>query len=263
MVDLPSPSISIAGLAPDPVAPWASGTPRVDPRAAVAWVATLGVRTIALDATLDGIRPRQLDRSARRDLAALLRRRELGLTGLDLWIPPEHLLDPARVQRATDAITDALACAAELAALAGATPSAGGRGPAGIVSVTLPEQLPDTLRGELERAAARAGSLLVDHRVGASASGAIGVGIDPAATLLASADPATHASRAGPGLVCARLSDASTSARVAPGSGGRLDLLAYRVALSTARFGGPVVIDLRGVADQHASARAWIERWSA
>ncbi len=72
----------------------------------------LGCRAVHLDAML--LKPRDLDRSARRDLAAYLRRAELAVTGWDLIIPAAHWADPARVDRAVAATLAAIDLADEI-----------------------------------------------------------------------------------------------------------------------------------------------------
>jgi sugar phosphate isomerase/epimerase len=263
MQTTPPLAISIAGLQRDPRAPWATPRGDVDARAAIAWVASLGVPSIQLDASLDGIRPRQLDRSARRDLAATLRRHGLALAGVDLWIPPEHFTDAARVARALDATLAAVELASELAPLA--APAGFSSVSNAVVSVVLPADLADDLRIQLEAGATRCGVRLADHRLGAidpAESPAFGRGLDPATALLGGADPVRLAS-ARPKLLAARLSDASVIARSAVGDpGARLDVVAYRVALETAGYAASVPIDLRGLPDQADAARRAIERWS-
>jgi sugar phosphate isomerase/epimerase len=261
-------SISISGLAREAGLPWSDRAGSVDPRGAIAWIASLGVRAVHLDATLESIRPRQLDRSGRRDLAAILRRHELALSGLDLWIPPEHFSDSARAERAMDATIAALELSAELSTLVGA-------GSRAVVCVLTPSTLTNDAMERLAGAALRAGASLADHRVAPAiapsakpsdepeASGtipALSAGVDPAAALLAGLDPSRVALSLADRLVSARLSDASTIGRVAPDAPeARLDLLAYRVALRAIGFDGPLVIDLRGLASQARAASAWID----
>lgn len=230
----------------------------------MAWVASLGVRAVHLDATLDSLRPRQLDRSARRDVAAILRRHEIAMSGLDLWIPPEHFANPAHSERALDAAIAALELAGELAPLVGA-------GSRPVVSVLTPVGLASDVAEQLASAALRSGSVLADHRIASAnaakpsegtnlAASSLGVGIDPAAVLLAGSDPAVGVLHAGERLVSARLSDATTAGRIAPGeSGSRLDLLAYVVALRTIGHHGHAIIDLRGVAQQARAATQWLD----
>ena len=62
------------------------------PRAALARLSKLGFRHVQLDATQPGLRPRELDRSARRHLAATLRRPEDSPIGVDLWVPASHFV---------------------------------------------------------------------------------------------------------------------------------------------------------------------------
>lgn len=271
---VPNPlSISLAGLRRDDAAvPWAGGA-----RAAVQWAGTLGVRAVQLDATAAGLRARELDRSARRDLAALLRRHELQLTGLDLWLPGEHLVDASHVDRAVAAIVGAIGLAAEVAPLANGG-GVGGR----CVSVMLPVKIGADVLAQIGAEAERQGVRIADHawppgaerNEGKKASAddakpaeagwprAIGVGLDPAAVALAGEEIGGAAARVADRLVSARLCDLSSAGRVLPGSAdGRLDLLAYRVSLSLAAGVVPVVVDLRGLTEQDAAARRMIESW--
>src|SRR4051812_47398878 len=114
----PELSVSLAGLESSAEAPWAAG-----PRAAIEWAAAAGFRSVTLDGAAPGVRARDLDRSGRRDLAALLRRRGIGFAGIALWIPPEPLLAPAKTERALGAALGAIELAADLSRLeAGTTP---------------------------------------------------------------------------------------------------------------------------------------------
>jgi sugar phosphate isomerase/epimerase len=244
MFPRPELAVSLAGLERRVDAPWAGG-----PRAAIQWAAA-GFRAVQLDATAVGLRPRELDRSARRDLAALLRRLGLTLTGLDLWIPPEHLLDPGRAERALDAVLQAVDLGADLARL---------NGHAAAVSLVLPEGLPREVGATITERSLASGVPVADHAiapVGAS------IGIDPAAMLLAGQDPAAAAARAGRALASARLSDASPTGRVpALSPGGRLDLTVYLASLAVAGYTRAVVLDLRGLADQGAAAESARRAW--
>lgn len=244
----PELSISLAGLEPETGAPWAAG-----PRAAIEWAAAQGFRSVQLDAAAAGIRPRDLDRSARRDLAALLRRVQLRFSGLDLWIPSEHFADSARVQRATDATMAAIDLAAELARLVESP-----RG--GMVGLALPAQAPTGVLRILCAHAESRGVDVADHttRDSMPSDERLGVGLDPAALLLAGQDPVALAARWGGTVQCARLSDASAVGRVSVGGpGSRLDVRAYRATLDVLGYAREVVVDVRGVRDQaHALMRA-------
>lgn len=291
-------AISLAGLRKDdPTAAWYAG-----PRAAVAWAAGLGVRGVQLDAAAPGVRARDLDRSARRDLAALLRRSGLEFTGLDLWLPGEHLKDTAHVDRAVAAITGAIALAGELAPLAGES----GR----LVSLMLPVATPADVIAQIGSEADHHGVMIADHAwppahereaahrpraatdapvastpagsalqpsavgaeevrgravapTGASWPVTVGVGLDPAAVALAGDDIGGATARAADRLVSARLCDLSSAGRVLPGSAdGRLDLLAYHVALSLAPERAAVVVDVRGLQEQDTAARRMIGDWN-
>ncbi len=123
------------------------------PRAALDRLAAMGFRYVQLSATQSGLRPRDLDRSARRDLLVRLRRLEMQVSGLDLWIPPAHFLDPALVDRAVDAVRAALELAGDLQ-----------RCP---ISLELPRPLDDESLGPvietIAELALRVGVELADH----------------------------------------------------------------------------------------------------
>lgn len=242
-------------------------------RGLIDWAHAAGFRAVQLNAAQPGIRPRELDRSGRRELAALLRRNDMACAGLDLWIPPEHFRDSARSDRAVEAVIGALELAWELAGLAGGGKRATGRVEIPAVCLTLPAQCPSEVIAAIGDAAARCGVRVADHawplREPAADTGPwIGVGIDPAAVLGAGEDPSALAARLGDRIAAARFSDIAaagpTAGRVAPGGGqGRLDVLAYGVSLAAAGYGGWTVLDLRGVADQSAAATTAREAWTA
>lgn len=229
------------------------------PRRGLELAAGAGFRWVTLDGGAPGLRPRELDRSARRDLAALLRRLELGLAGVDLWIPPDHFAEPEHADRAVAAVVGAVDLVADLADLSG-----GER----IVSVTLPRER-GVAAAAIDAMATRAderATLIADHTwpPPESASPApIAVGLDPAACLLAGDNPAKAAARLGGRLALARLSDASDVTRVAPGGrDGRLNDLAYVVALETAKMSRPLVLDLRGTPAPAESAPRVLAWWT-
>lgn len=239
------------------------GAPRAF-RAQAEWAAERGFEGVQIDATSPETRPRDLGRSARRDLGAILRRAELACSGIDLWIPPEHFTDPSRSDRALSAVAEALGLASELAELTGGRP---------VVCVTLPAGASgDALLPVLASAASSAGATLADHRWPVPSDGSpvsnlvdgrtVGVGIDPVSIILAQsviADPEGAVSRAGARLASVRLSDFDAGSRVAPGTG-RLDLLGYAVSVATSGFGGFSVLDLRGLRDQRSVADRTVAR---
>lgn len=255
MIPRPPLSLSLAGLAARDDAPWAGSA-----RDAIEWAARTGFRAVRLDATV--LRARDLDRSARRDLSSLLRRLSLDCPGVDLWIPPQHFTDAARADRAVSAAAGAIELAGDLRTLAGS------KGPM-TVALAFPDKGADGIVNQLAERAATWNITIADHAfpigepsaILARAAGAsVWIGIDPAAILMGGGDPGTEASRAGRALAAARLSDASALGRVAPGTG-RLDELAYLVALSTAGYGADVCLDLRGLPDQERVAAAALTRW--
>ena len=247
LVNLPLPSVALSGL------PQAAS-----PKAAIGEAAAMGVRGVQLDAARLGFRPRELDRSARRDLAASLRREELALSGLDLWIPPHHFTETDRADRAIGATVAALELAAELAGLADGAP---------VVALTLPSDLDPGTRATLDAAAAGAGATLADHAwpaVGVSTEGAIKPGLDPAAVILAGGDPVSAAGAHGPDLASARVTDLSARGACPAGDrSGRLDLDAYLLSLAVAGTVRHAVIDPRGLAEPIEGVRLALERWPA
>ncbi|MFG0284120.1 MAG: hypothetical protein ACF8R7_06825 [Phycisphaerales bacterium JB039] len=246
LVSLPI-ALSLAGLDRRAGAAWGAGT-----RSAIAWAARAGWRAVALDATAPDARPRDLDGSARRDLGAHLRRNELAFAGCDLWIPPEHFTRPETMDRAIAAATGACELAGILQTLVGA----GDR----VITLTLPAEAADA-RAALRAAAERCGVGVADCRWPAADGAGDMIGLDPAAILLAGADPVAAAAAHGAEARAARLSDLSTAGRVAPGgSGGRLDVEAYLAALDVAGYRGHAVVDLRGVADQERAAASALDR---
>lgn len=234
----------------------------LSPRSGLSKVAELGFASVQLDATMPGVRPRELDKSARRDLTLAVRRAGLSIAGLDFYIPPEHFHEEAHLDRAADAAQAACQLAADL-----------GRVP---LSCNLPTAdadpaLVDTLLSASDSlgvqmvihnsvAAKALSSWLVDH-----ATSSIGGGVDPAALLMNGFDPLAYAQSLGPQLISARLSDAkrgqADQGRVAVGTGD-LDLMAYRVTtdLASART-GPIVLDLSALPNPVAAARQAKSAW--
>ena len=168
------------------------------PRTAIDRLAGLGFRAVQLSASQPGLRPRELDRSGRRDLKTRLSSLELTLAGLDLWVPDAHLRDPARADRAIAAIQAAVELAAELGRVA--------------LSLMLPERedavspISAILDAVVEKAL-RFGVPLADCAVPPSDRAEVGVGIDPAIWMSHGRDPVeavrVHADR----LRSVRLSD--------------------------------------------------------
>ena len=252
MFPAPTLGLAIGGLSADAGAPWTGGA-----RGAIGWAAEAGFGAVQLDAAEPGLRPRELHRSARRDLAGLLRRSRLCCSGLDLWIPPAHYADPARADRALAAVLQAIELAADLAALIGDHQS---RGEAG-VSITLPASGAEAARDAIAARAGARGLRVADHA--ASCDGAapeaspIGIGLEAGALLRAGEDPVTLIARLGPRIASVRLGDPA-----AWGPGG-LEPTTLTAALSVAGYARPVVLDLRGIGDPGAAARRAVDAWPA
>lgn len=224
-----------------------AGTPALErgTRAALDWAAGGVVPIVQLDASVPDCRPRSLDASARRDLAASIRRRGLACCGLDLWIPSRHFADPTQQDRAVAALVAAIELAADLADRAGT-------GAPGVVSAHIGGS---GARGELMQHAQDHGVLLADHAwpmVDRIADGPADIGVDPAGVLMGGGDPASALLAAGQRLASGRLSDCGSEGRLAIGDG-RLDTLAMLAALDAASFAGALVIDLRGTGDADAA----------
>lgn len=224
-------------------------------RAQVEWAASRGFRAVQLNAAAPDARPRDLGRSARRDIAAMLRRNELTLSGVDLWIPAAHYLEPQRADHAISSTCEAIDFAADLAQLTS------GRA---VLSLQLPEDrsggalLMQTLTERCQRAGAR----IADHNwppaPASDVADPIGVGLDPAAVLLAGgASPDQALAQVARRLVSARLSDIASTGRVVPGEG-RLSLLEYLIAVTTVPAVTPLILDLRGLNDQSRAVDALV-----
>ncbi len=248
-------SLAMAGL---------SGCTDVDDpsaRGLIGWIASRGVRHVQLDAAMAGIRPRELGRSGRRDLASLIKRAGLSLSGLDLWLPPSHLIDATNQQRAVDATIGACELAADLRSVLGdGAPRESGFG----VSMTLHEATPAAVLEEIGASAARFGVVIIDHAWPMRAveiGGPVRVGIDPAVLIGAGVSPGKAALAMSPPPVAFRLSDFAGIGRVAPGDGS-LDLGSYDIAMTTLSWGGVVTLDLRGLKEAGAALDRTLQRLS-
>ncbi len=243
------------GLPPDNCLGPTLGDLGDQPRAALDQLASLGFRSVQLSATQPGLRPRELDRSARRDLRVKLRRLEMDAAGLDLWIPASHFVTPSTSDRAVDAVRAAIELAADL-----------GRCP---VCLSLPGDDDDgrlgPIAGTIIDHAIHRGVMVADHAVRPASHEPIGVGIDPPAWLALGEDPIAGVTTFADRLVSLRLADLMESGMRAPigvSEVGRLDVAAYRKAIATCGYRGPLVIDMRGWPDPWAglaqTARTWM-----
>lgn len=231
-------------------------------RGALDAVVGAGFASVQLDATLSGIRPRDLSGRARKDLLALLTRRDVRLAGLDMFVPRPHFLQSDQQDRAVEAVLAGIELAADL-----------GRVP---LSIALPaKDLDDDIKHTLVDGADGRGIRLAVHAedqldelmqwVNQVDLPALGCAIDPAAVLNNSQDAVAYAQKLGKTLTVARLSDVNSGSGLrCPVGGGDLDTVAYRVMLDlAANRPGPVVLDLRGHEDALASAAASKAAWDS
>ncbi len=250
MFDLPEISISTAGFQSEDRST----------RSMISQIHSMRSRGIALDGSAPDCLARELTRSARRDLASTLRRNELDLTGLDLWIPPEHFVDQSTVQRAMDALNQAAELSSELAQLVG------GRSRP-IVSVILPKELPAIERSSIGSSAQRVGALIVDHQPEIeNPIPGIRIGIDPSMILLDGRSPGKAITQAGPDLGAVRLNDMNAMGRCAIGApGSKLDLKGFAGALLVSGQEW-ITLDVREIPDPQLACQkaqhAWVQALS-
>lgn len=214
-------------------------------RAVIDRLAGMGCRAASFSCNAPGLRPRELGRSARRDLGAVLRRADLSCSGVDLFIPPKHLADPTTSARAIEAYTEAIAFTADIAQLTGA-PS--------VLTTVLPrnESAADAI-AHIAEYADRHNVRLADLAWPpvTSRPPAIAPAFDPASVIpKADEDTSALAARYAKQLGAARLSDTDDSGRCIVGEG-HLDTLTYLLSLSAGGYRGPVVIDVRGLKDPY------------
>ncbi len=251
----------------------------VDPRDGLEVAASLPVRGVQVSATQSGTSPRDLDRSGRRDLVAAARRRELGIAGVDLWLPTEDLRSVSSVDDAVGRVIEAVELAADLGRVALST-----RFPA--------DGAEDAIRAVLARAA-RLGVTVIDHGVpprgrpvrakaagnpmggGLIVPGAVetvteasatttsleglAIGIDPPAWLVAGLD---LLEAAGQGVEAVRLADLTIDGmRVPPGdTDGRVDAKALVAIARTGGFEGLPLVDARRWSRPIEGVRATVDR---
>ena len=212
-----------------------------------------GWRAVQLSAGMPGVRPQDLGESARRDVAATLRRLELHPAGLDLWIPREHYLQSDTIDRVIGAITAACGLARDLGIE--------------VLSLQLPEKeaLGASVMETILSASSSAGVMLADHQLDQIPPELTAAGVDPAACLAMNEDPVEIAIRMGASLVSPRLSDLLATGMRGPIGipGARLDVAAYRAAVSTIAGGRSVVLDARQLESPWEAIRQGRAAWRA
>lgn len=231
-------------------------------RDAVATLASDGFHAVQLDGTLAGIRPRDLDNRARKDLLAMLARHEVRAVGLDLFIPRKHFHEAEHMDRAMGAALAAIELAADLGRLT--------------VSLALPvSKMNDEAKATLVEAADGRSVQLAVHaedQLDALLSWvdevdlpALSIGLDPVSLLTRGLDPAEQTHRLSQRLAAARLgdylaeNDEGVGERCEIGRGD-LDMLAYRIAVDLTQIAS-VTIDLRSLARPMRAAGQAVEAW--
>jgi sugar phosphate isomerase/epimerase len=220
----------------------------------------LGFHAVQLDATLSGIRPRELDQRSRKDLLAVLTRSSMQLSGLDCFIPRKDFTSPEHIDRAVSA---ALACI-ELAADLGRVP----------VSLALPvHKASDDVKTAILTAADAQGVMLAIHAedqmealvewINTVNQPVLGMSMDPASIIASDDDPVQLAQQHGKFISVGRLADyrQDTHLRCSVGDGA-LDVMNYRLMLDMApNRRGAVILDLRGLEYPQQAAVDGIQAW--
>jgi sugar phosphate isomerase/epimerase len=227
-------------------------------REGVSLARACGCEGVHLDGAARGMRGRDLDRSGRREIAAILKREGLFMTGIDLWIPEAHFADPARIDRAIEALGEACVLAGELARLT-ETPDPLALGVS--VCVTLPKDPSPELVDAVVKPALSSGVRVADYnQTELRFAGVIGAGFDPALAMMKDQDAVDAVSRNLPGLIDARLNDFNRLGRCPVGRGD-LDVTAYRALLESLTSLRWVVVDVRTIIDPVLAAREAVEAW--
>lgn len=222
-----------------------------EPQAALEWLARMGFGAVQLSASQAGLRPRELDASARRGVRERLRRLELAPSGIDLWIPVEHFAAADTVSRAIDAFAATIAFAEFLGRIG--------------VSCVLPapESAPEARRSVIEEAARR-GVRLADFAEGAKAEGPVGAGVDQSRCRAASRSTVEAIACAGASLAAVRIGSTSAdgrSAPIEPGSMAAFELAEIRLAIEVGGAHLTPVADARSWPDPPAGLASTIDAW--
>lgn len=229
---------TLRGLAAHALAPADSA------RGLLGWLARAGAKAAALDATHPELRPRSLDRSARRDLAATLRRAQLALAGIDIFVPAAHLAEPATADRALAAILRAIELAGELRDT--------GASHVPVVAFDLPDEPVPGAVASIASAAERAGVVAVTL-TGKHTPLRKALDLDALADTGASS-AAVVGALTGPDLAQVRWGG--------PRPERRIDLLSVHAALAVRTPPVGVVVDLSRAADPAQALPAALAAWS-
>lgn len=219
--------------------------------AGLAFISESGFEAVQLSASQRGLRPRELDGSARRALREQLRRLELTVAGIDLWIPQEHFTDPAHVSRAVDAFGESLS----LAEFLDRTP----------LSCVLPDSSSAAaVRATLLSEADRRGVTVADFGEHAVLEGPVRRGIDLAALRARNGSLIEAMALAGAQVAAIRI---PTSASGAAGEtsqrreAGEDSIRELQVLLHTGGFAGIPVVDARQASEPRAALLSLRDAW--
>lgn len=187
---------------------------------------------------------------------------ELHCDAMDLFIPPEHLLQPEHVDRAVEAVSAAMQLAGDIGA--------------SVLFVRLPpqepgEDMPESVRAIEALAHAttvRIADVARNGRgmcsIATDGDSPIGIGLDTAAWIADGCDPIMEMVTLGGHLAGMRLVDLDETGTRAPVShDGRVDLHALHVALQTGASPLALVADARGWVDPAGGLQQTRAAWDA
>jgi len=223
-----------------------------------------GAQAVQLDASLPGLRPRELDRRARRDLVASCARAGLEIAGIDLFVPRKHLTEPEHQDRAVAALSAAIDLAAELGKRPVSVGLPVGDVPGDVIDALIvaadAHGVPLAIHSEDRIDQLAAWLKQTDHRL-------IGAALDPAALLSRDKSPIHALHQLSKHVFVARLSDSLELAsgernRCVVGDGD-LDLLSYRVSLSMCeQIKSPCVLDVRQIGQPGQGVVRGLSAWA-
>lgn len=226
-------------------------------------IAEAGLHAVQLSASVPGMRPRELDRRARKDLQAQIARSGLMIAGIDLMIPRDHWLDSQFQDHAVSAMTATLQMAADLGHLT--------------VSTALPVQdLPEDIRHHLLSAVDGYQIALAVHaedqldalntwQQQTSIDG-LQTALDPAGLIAMHMNPTDTLLQHTDRLRLLRLDDfdqllVGAEGGRCPLGKGELDIQSLKIAAGTVNALRSIVIELRGLREPVTAMHQAVEQW--
>ncbi len=223
------------------------------------------LRFVQLSAAQPGMRPRELDGRARKDLIAALHRSGLMISGVDLFVPQRDWLDNQKIDRVVASVLASIAFAADI-----------GRVPL-CLSFPYRSIAKDVLDSVLTAADSHGVTLAIhgesdpqefDLWLECHDENFIRAAIDPATVLATDHDLNAMTAGLAGRLTVARLDDyaersvTDTGGRCNVGDGS-LDVTSYRVALSLATRLRHIVVELRDLDNASHALRQAKARWDS